>query len=121
MPATDESRDEALRRLRAQADALQATAVRPAPAPSGHAAVGKAYQILGYLVAGPVVGIAAGAVVDWVAKSAPWGLIVGVLLGFAAAVYLAKKAADRIMAEAVAEQAANPSPPAAADDDDEES
>ena len=81
--------------------------------------MGKAYQILGYLVAGPVVGIAAGAAVDWVAKTTPWGLIVGVLLGFAAAVYLAKKAADRIMAEAKAEAAGNPPPPAAADDDEE--
>ena len=120
MPTPDDSRDEALRRLRERADALQTSAVRPAPAPSGHAAVGKAYQILGYLVAGPVVGIAAGAAVDWVAKTTPWGLIVGVLLGFAAAVFLAKKAADRIMAQAKAEAAAAPPPPSVADDDDEE-
>jgi ATP synthase protein I len=117
MPTTDPSREEALRQLRERADALQASAIRPAPQPSGHAAVGKAYQILGYLVAGPVVGIAAGGAVDWVAKTTPWGLIVGVLLGFAAAVYLAKKAADRIMAEAKAEAAGNPPPPAAADDE----
>ena len=90
-----------------------------APA-DGHAAVGKAYQILGYLVAGPVVGLAAGFAVDWVAKTTPWGLIVGVLLGFAAAIFLAKQAADRIMAQAKAEAAANPPPPSAADDDDEE-
>jgi ATP synthase protein I len=120
MPTSDDPRDEALRQLRERADALQATAVRPAPSPAGHAAVGKAYQILGYLVSGPVVGLAVGFAVDWAAGTMPWGLIVGVLLGFAAAVYLAKKAADRIMAQAKAEEAANPSPPAAAYDDDEE-
>lgn len=120
MPAPDTPRDEALRRLRERADSLQSSAVRPPPQPSGHAAVGKAYQILGYLVAGPVVGVAAGAGVDWAARTTPWGLIVGVLLGFAGAVYLAKKAADRIMAEAKAEAAAAPSPSAAVVDDDEE-
>ncbi len=120
MPTTHEQRDEALKRLRDSADALEASAVRPAPTPSGHAAVGKAYQILGYLVAGPVVGLALGFGVDWFARTTPWGLIVGVLLGFAAAIFLAKRAADRIMAQARAEAAADPSPPAAVSDDDEE-
>lgn len=122
MPTTQDQRGEALERLRQRADALQASAVRPVPQPSGHAAVGKAYQILGYLVAGPVVGLAAGFAVDWLAGTTPWGLIVGVLLGFAAAVFLAKKAADRIMAQAKAEAAANPQPPSAVvvDDEDEE-
>ena len=117
MPTPQDQRDEALERLRRSADALQATAVRPLPEPSGHAAVGKAYQILGYLVAGPVVGLALGFAVDWTAKTTPWGLIVGVLLGFAASVWLAKKAADRIMAEAKAEDAGDTTPPAADDDD----
>ena len=120
MPPADDTRDEALRRLRERADALQATAVRPPPTPSGHAAAGQAYQIIGYLVAGPVLGIAAGIAVDWIAGTKPWATIVGVLLGFAAAVYLAKKAADRIMAQAKAEAAGNPPPPGVADDDDEE-
>ena len=119
MPTQDQ-RDEALERLRQRADALQASAIRPPPPPSGHAAAGQAYQILGYLVAGPVVGLALGFAVDWVAGSMPWGLIVGVLLGFAAAVFLAKKAADRIMAQAKAEAAANPPPASVAGDDDEE-
>jgi ATP synthase protein I len=120
MPAPNDSREEALRRLRERADALETATARPAPRPSGEQAVGKAYQILGYLVAGPVVGLAAGFGVDWFARTTPWGLIVGVLLGFAAAIFLAKKAADRIMAQAKAEAAVNPPPPAVADDDDEE-
>lgn len=120
MPAPNDSREEALRRLRERADALETATARPAPPPSGEQAVGRAYQILGYLVAGPMVGLAIGFGIDRVAETTPWGLIVGVLIGFAAAVFLAKKAADRIMAQAKAEAAANPSPVPAAVDDDEE-
>jgi ATP synthase protein I len=66
----------------------------------------QAYKILAELLGGVLVGIGAGAVVDWLAGTAPWGLIGGVLLGFALSVFMARRTANRLMAQAKAEEAA---------------
>lgn len=106
MAKPESSREEALRRLDERADALAKSTARPASASAAHgSAVGKAYQIIAELVGGAVVGLALGAGADWLLGTAPWGLIVGVLFGFAVAVYMAKRTADSLMAQAAREQA----------------
>lgn len=113
----DDERDRALKDLASRADRLQASAVRPTPSAAGHHAVGQAYQILGALVGGVIVGLAMGAAADWAMGTAPWGMIVGVLAGFAVSVFMAKLTADRLMAQAAEENRLGEALP---DDEDEE-
>jgi ATP synthase protein I len=112
MPKADETRDEALRRLNEQAAALKA---RTAVAPSGHAgeqAAGQAYRIIAELLGGVLIGLAIGAILDRFAGTGPWGMIGGVLAGFALSIFLARRTANRLMALAKSEQA----PPASVAD-----
>lgn len=95
MPTPDDPRDEALRKLRERADALQASTARPAAPDHGHQAVGRAYGLIGQLIGGPLVGLAFGFGFDSVFDTAPAGLIVGILLGFGVAVFLAWRTAER--------------------------
>jgi ATP synthase protein I len=44
--------------------------------------------------------------VDRFLKTGPWGLIGGVLLGFALSLFMARRTANRLMAQARAEEAA---------------
>ena len=99
MSRPDDSREEALRRLDERADALEARSARPA-ADYGGQAVGQAYTLLGLLLGGPAVGLALGFGVDAIAGTAPWGIIVGVLLGFGMAIYMALGSARRLSARA---------------------
>ena len=112
MSRPDESREEALKRLHERADALEARTVRQA-ADYGGQAVGQAYTLLGLLIGGPAVGLALGLGVDAVADTAPWGIIVGVLLGFGMAIYMALGSARRLSARASEGQAV----PAGEDED----
>ena len=115
MSRPDDSREEALRRLHQRADALEARTSRKT-ADYGGQAVGQAYQLLGLLLGGPAVGLALGIGVDAIAGTAPWGIIVGVLVGFAMAIYMALGAARRLSARAAKEAA----PAVPLDDEDED-
>ena len=117
MSRPEPSREEALRRLDEQANALEARTARPV-ADHGHRAVGRAYQLLGTLIAGPFVGVALGLFVDGFAGTAPWGIIAGVLLGFGVSVFLAMNSARRMSERAEAET--GPARPLPFDDEDEE-
>ena len=95
MPKADDPREEAIRRLDERADA------RPKSMPSITAkATGKAAtqgaQLVAGLIGGPLVGLAFGWGFDYFAGTAPWGLIVGLLIGFAASVFLAMRTAQRM-------------------------
>jgi len=115
MPGKEPSRDEALRSLQERATALEnRTTVQPQD--YGATAASQAYKILVHLLSGVFIGVAIGAGVDWVAGTRPWGMIVGVLLGFALSVWMAKRTADRLMALAAKEGP----PPQAVPFDDEE-
>ncbi len=106
MPKALDPREEALRSLDERANALKARTDR-AVSPVGKLnASSQAYKILAELLGGVLVGIAAGAIVDRFAGTAPWGLIGGVLLGFALSVFMARRTANRLMAQAKAEEAA---------------
>jgi ATP synthase protein I len=102
MPQPPETREETLRRLQGQADALEARTTK-APQDHGHKAAGYGYRILGVLLGGVFVGIGFGAAVDALAGTAPWGMIVGVLLGFAVSIWMAVRSARKMADEAARE------------------
>jgi ATP synthase protein I len=106
MPKAPDPREEALRSLDERAKALKARTT-PAPSPiTGATATSQAYRILAELLGGVFLGLGAGAAVDWLFHTTPWGVISGVLLGFALSIYMARRTAKRLMAQAEAEEAA---------------
>ena len=110
MPRADENREEALRRLDERAAALQARTVRAKASAAGEAAAGQAWRIIAELLGGVLVGLAFGAIVDWFLPTRPWGMIGGVIGGFLLSLWMAKRTADRLMAQAKAEQGDTPLP-----------
>lgn len=119
MPRADENREEALKRLDERAAALKARTAKPVSHVGGEAAVSQAWRIMAELIGGVLVGLALGAIVDWLLPTAPWGMIGGVLGGFVLSLWMAKRTADRLMAMAKAEQGDAPLP-TVADDEDED-
>ena len=116
--------DDRLRDLSARADALERSTARPvAAAGASHgAAANQAYRIIADLIGGVVVGLAIGFGLDRLAplagfRTAPAGLLTGVLAGFAVSVWMAKRTADRLVAQARID---NPNPPSVPPDDGDE-
>ena len=99
MPKADDPREEAIRRLDERADALEARTTRSVPDYGGKAAA-QGSQLVAGLIGGPLVGLGFGWGVDYLANTAPWGIIVGLAIGFAASVFLALKMAQRMSAAA---------------------
>jgi ATP synthase protein I len=110
-------REEALKSLNERAAALDARTQRPTGQHAGEQAVGQAYRIIAELIGGVVVGLALGFVADRLFRTTPWGLIGGVLLGFAVSIWMARNTANRLMA--LAKQDAEPLPSVPFDDDEE--
>jgi len=98
MAKPPETREEALKRLDVRAAALDARTQRPTTAHAGEQAVSQAYRIIAELLGGVLVGLAAGFIVDRIFRTTPWGLIGGVLLGFALSIWMAHRTANRLMA-----------------------
>jgi ATP synthase protein I len=116
MPPPEETREEAIRRLQRSAGALEARTT-PATRDYGSQAAGYGYRLLGLLIGGVLVGLAFGAAIDYVAKTGPWGMIVGVLGGFAVSVWLTVRSARR-MSEEVAREWGPPKDLGPDDEDD---
>jgi ATP synthase protein I len=119
MAPQDDAREEAIRRLDERATALGARTQRPEASHAGEQAVSQAYRIIAELLGGVLVGLAAGFIVDQVMNTTPWGLIGGVLLGFALSIWMARRTANRLMA--MAKQGSEPPQSVPFDDDDEDS
>ena len=117
MPKADDPREEAMKRLDERAAALQARTTRHVPDYGSKAMAGGARLVAG-LVGGPLAGLGFGAVFDFLAHTAPWGLIVGILVGFVASVFLAVRSAQAM--SAAAEKEGWPVAPAVPFDDDED-
>ena len=118
MSLPPESREEAIKRLTESASSLEArTAREVSHEAAGQAAAGQAWRIIADLFGGVFVGLALGAIVDWYFHTNPWGLIGGVLLGFAVSVWMAWSTAQRLMAQA---KASGVEPKSVPFDDDEE-
>lgn len=118
MAPVDDAREEAIRRLDERASALGARTQRPGASHAGEQAVSQAYRIIAELIGGVLVGLAAGFIVDRVFSTTPWGLIGGVLLGFALSIWMARRTANRLMA--LAKQGAEQPEAVPFDEDDEE-
>ena len=118
MSLPPESREEAIARLTKSASELEARTARQAShEAAGQAATGQAWRIIADLFGGVFVGLAIGFMVDRFAHTGPWGLIGGVLLGFAVSVFMAWQTAQRLMAQA---KASGVEPKSVPFDDDEE-
>ena len=118
MSTEPESREEAIKRLTESASAMEARNARQlSHEAAGQAAAGQAWRILADLFGGVFVGLALGFIVDRFAGTGPWGLIGGVLLGFAVSVFMAWRTAQRLMAQA---KASGVEPTSVPFDDDEE-
>jgi ATP synthase protein I len=115
MSLPEEPREEALRSLNSRADALEARTTRVVPE-YGSKAHGMAWSLLAQLLGGVFVGLALGLVVDGFFRSAPWGIITGVLAGFGISVFLAYRLAKRLSEQAAREFG----PPQDLPDDEEE-
>ncbi|TAJ55967.1 MAG: F0F1 ATP synthase assembly protein I [Brevundimonas sp.] len=103
MSLPPESREEAIKRLADSASAMEARQARDVShEAAGQAAAGQAWRIIADLFGGVFVGLAIGFIVDRFAHTGPWGLIGGVLLGFAVSVFMAWQTAQRLMAQAKA-------------------
>ena len=117
MSTEPESREEAIARLAKGASDLEARTTRElSHEAAGQAAAGQAWRILADLFGGVFVGLALGFIVDRFAGTEPWGLIGGVLLGFAVSVFMAWRTAQRLMAQA---RASGVEPKSVPFDDDE--
>lgn len=102
MPHPDNSRDEAIRRLDERAAALEQRTTQT-PRDYGSKAAGYGYRLMGVLIGGVFVGLGFGAGADVVLKTAPWGMIIGVLVGFGVSIWMAVRSAQRMTAEAARE------------------
>ena len=102
MPHPDNSRDEAIRRLDERAAALEERTTQT-PRDYGSKAAGYGYRLMGVLIGGVFVGLGFGAGADVVLKTAPWGMIIGVLEGFGVSIWMAVRSAQRMTAEAARE------------------
>ncbi len=103
MSPTQESREEAIARLTKSASDLEARTTTEANSDAvGQAVAGQAYKIIAQLLGGVFLGIGIGFVVDRFAGTTPWGLIGGVLVGFAVSLWMAWQTAQRLMAQAKA-------------------
>jgi ATP synthase protein I len=100
MPPPEETRDEAIRRLEQRAGALVARTVQTPRDEHGAQAASYGYRLLGLLLGGVFVGLGFGAAIDWVANTGPWGMIIGVLVGFAVSIWMTVRSAQRMTEEA---------------------
>ena len=99
MPPKDETREQALRNLSERAKALEARTAPPPAQDHGMQAANYGYRLLGVLLGGLFVGLGFGAAVDAVAHTGPWGMIVGVLVGFGVSIWMAVRSAKRMAEE----------------------
>jgi ATP synthase protein I len=120
MSLPPESREEAIARLTKSASELEARTTTEAKSDAaGRAVAGQAYKVVANLLGGVFLGIAVGFVVDRFAGTAPWGVIGGVLLGFAVSLWMAWQTAQKLMSQA-AESGVEPRSIPFDDVDDEE-
>ncbi|HTI66378.1 MAG TPA: AtpZ/AtpI family protein [Caulobacteraceae bacterium] len=95
MDRPDEPREEALKRLDDRLEAFAAGQKRKPMAFGAHDS-GAGYRLIGELIGGVLGGLGLGWVVDQLAHTNPWGLIVGTLVGTGAAVFSIARSAGKM-------------------------
>jgi ATP synthase protein I len=100
MPDQEERSDGALGRLGDQLDAFEAKRVRQVKSFGETSGAGDGYRLLGTLIGGVVGGLGLGWFFDRLAHTGPFGLIGGLLIGTAAAIYTIARSASRTGDEA---------------------
>ncbi|MEG2497695.1 AtpZ/AtpI family protein [Brevundimonas sp.] len=103
MSSPTESREEAIARLTKSASALEArTRTEVVASAEAQKVVSQAWRIVAELIGGVFIGLGIGAGIDWMFDTRPAGIVGGVLLGFALSIFMARRTANRLMAEAKA-------------------
>ena len=103
MSSPTESREEAIARLAKSASVLEARTRSEAVASAeAQKVVSQAWRIVAELIGGVFIGLGIGAGIDWMFDTRPAGIVGGVLLGFALSIFMARRTANRLMAEAKA-------------------
>ncbi|WP_409020184.1 AtpZ/AtpI family protein [Brevundimonas vesicularis] len=98
-----ESREEAIKRLHQSASKLEArTKTEKFVDAAAQKVVSQAYRIIAELIGGVLIGLGVGFGIDYLFDTAPAGVLGGVLMGFALSIYMARRTANRLMAEAKA-------------------
>jgi ATP synthase protein I len=96
MSQPDDESQEALKRLQERLEAFDGErSPKSAPRGSVEQGVGEGYRLLGEVIGGVLGGIGLGWVVDRFAHTTPFGVVIGMLLGTAAATYAAVQSANR--------------------------
>ena len=112
MPIVEPPHGDPVRSLEDRADALEKRTARPQGQDGHGRAIDQAYKLVAELIGGPLVGLALGYGFQQLTGIKPWGLIGGVLLGFALSIWLAKATADRLTAQAAKENTQGQAPAA---------
>ena len=103
MSQPTESREEAIARLAKSASALEArTRTEAVASVEAQKITSQAWRIVAELVGGVFIGLGIGAGIDFMFGTRPAGIVGGVLLGFALSIFMARRTANRLMAEAKA-------------------
>jgi ATP synthase protein I len=92
-PPTDE---EALERLDKRLEALSARTTRKKGSGFSEEASGAGYKLVAELVSGILGGLGLGWAVDYYAGTRPFGMVIGLLIGTIAAIYLVVRAASQM-------------------------
>lgn len=100
MTQPDDENDRALDRLGEQLDTFDAKRIRKVKSYGETEGVGEGYRLLAVLISGVIGGLGIGWFFDHMAHTSPIGLIVGLLIGTAAAVYTIARSAMRTSAGA---------------------
>lgn len=111
------SDEDALKRLERELEAAEAR-TRRKPKRYGDEVASGGYRLVAELLSGILAGLGLGWLLDRWAGTAPWGIIVGVLLGTAVSIFLVVKSAGRMSARAAKEH--GPAPAVPFDDEDSE-
>jgi ATP synthase protein I len=121
MPSPDDlRRQEALGRLDEQATALEARSRHAETTQHyAHQTAAQGYRLMAVLIGGVLVGLALGLAIDGLAHTAPFGIIAGVLIGFAVSVFTAVRTAQAMSAKSAAAFGPAKDLPDAPDDEDE--
>lgn len=121
MSQSNDPHDEALKRLDAQLDAVNAQrAARDQKGKFDTSAIGSGYKLVAELIGGVLGGLGLGWLFDQWAGTSPWGLLLGVLVGTALAMFLIARSAGRMSAQAAAKAGPVSSVPFDDEDDDED-